>query len=61
MTAALNDEIGAAYESGRSSRDTADVDAYRLGKADGMMAVQSRFDRRDELEIDDPPELRSVH
>ena len=35
--------------------------AYDRGKADGLIAMESREDRRDVAVISDPPELRLVH
>jgi hypothetical protein len=46
VTAAFNDQIEAAYD---------------RGKADGLIAMESRADRRDLAIISEPSELRLVH
>jgi len=46
VTAAFNEQIDAAYD---------------RGKAEGLLAMESRADRRDLAVVVDPAELRSVH
>jgi len=65
MTAVYNDHGDVLYEAGRVvGRQDAEAVAqrrYELGKAEGMLEMSARMDRRDDWDPALPVELRSVH